>query len=727
MVTNDETTPYTKMLNMVTDREKVIHEKWLKKEEKTFDLYEGGRADETPFNILYSNTEILVPNLFSSAPKPIIRRRFGEVRADNVAKAAERMADYCMDTNLSGYPEFVEAIEAAVLCAALPGQGQCRARVVDGLPVIDYVQHDEYIWGYAKRWEDVPWIAYRHNKTLDDLKTQFSLTPEEVAKVQLPEESSTTKDKGPATLPVYEVWNKKDRKIYFLCAEVEKVLLQESEDVLKLSGFFASGKPLRLVSTPASTMPRSMYGLYKAQAEELNRVTGRIKRITEAIQVKGIFDGTLPEMQDLFSSTDMENKLIPASNPGGMAREGGLDRHIWLIPVEKLITVLQQLYQIREQIKSTIYEILGIGDILRGVSAASETASAQQIKDKWGSLRIKKSRERVSAFVRWHVRALIELAATHTDEQVWAQVTGMTLPTSQEAAIAQQTTGQAPAESWATVLGPLRDDSLRSYIIDIETNSTVDGDATEEKAEVADFMNALGQSMPAIEGLASQGPEGHAAAQALLVEICKRFRMGSELQSLIMQIKPQEKGPTEEQQKAQQELDKKRGELDQAEASLKQQGEQVQQQTLQGKQQLDQLSQSLQQQQNALDKAVQELELARKEFELGVTQAQLELDQKALTLNQQSMQTETAQAQKDLEFQSREQGLTAQQAASKIESDKTEAVAATTEATTTTLAAVVKAIESQNAITQKLLETLANPPKMVIKKTGPSTFERTAE
>jgi len=646
MVETDTAAPYRKMLGMVTDREKVIHEKWLKGEENTFDLYEGGKADATPFNILYSNTEILVPNLFSSAPKPIIRRRFGETRADNVAKAAERMAEYCMDTNLSGYPEFVEAIEAAVLCAALPGQGQCRARVVDGLPVIDYVQHDEYIWGYAKRWEDVPWIAYRHNKTLEDLKTQFQLTPEEVARVELPEESSTTKDKGPATLPVYEVWNKRDRKIYFLCNEIEKILLQKSDDVLKLSVFFASGKPLRLVSTPASTMPRSMYGLYKAQAEELNRVTGRIKRITEAIQVKGIFDGTLPEMENLFSSTDMENKLIPASNPGGMAREGGLDRHIWLIPVEKLITVLQQLYQIREQIKSTIYEILGIGDILRGVSAASETASAQQIKDKWGSLRIKKSRERVSAFVRWQVRALIELAATHTDEQVWAQVTGMKFPTSQEAAIATQTTGQIPPESWATILGPLRDDALRSYIIDIETNSTVDGDATEEKAEVADFMNALGQSMPAIEGLASQGPEGYAAAQALLAEVCKRFRMGNELQGIIMGMKQQPKGPTEEQQKAQQELDKKQTEVKLAEEALRTQFTQ-QQQMLQ--QQADALRAQTQAAEDQLRGMQQQIEDAQQKLraqaaDIDLQQSKLDLQRAELALQARSLDTQKSAA-----------------------------------------------------------------------------------
>lgn len=673
MVTSPEdTAKYRKMLTLVTDREAVIEEKWLKKESTTFDLYEGGKADETPFNILYSNTEILVPNLFSTAPKPIVKRRFGETRADNVAKAAERMASYCMDTNLSGYPEFSEAIEAAVLCAALPGQGQCRVRVVNDTAVVDYVQHDQYIWAYAKRWEDTPWIAYRHDKTPDDIASEFELTPDERRELTKAEEQSETKDKGPFTLKVYEVWNKKDRTAYFLCDALEKLCLQSTPDVLKLSGFFPSGKPLRLLSTPISTMPRSMYGLYKSQAEELNRVTGRIKRVTQAIQVKGIVDGTLPELMNLFSETDMENKLVPASNPGGMAREGGLDRHVWLIPVEKLVQVLQTLYQIREQIKSTIYEILGIGDILRGVSSASETASAQQIKDKWGSLRIKKSREKVSTFVRWHVRALIELAATHTPEDKWAQITGMDLPTSQQAAIQAQTTGQPPAESWLTVLGPLRDESFRSYIIDIETNSTVDGDATEEKVEVADFMNALGQSMPAIEGLAAQGPEGHAAAQILLVEICKRFRIGGELQSAIMQIKPQPKGPTDEQQKAQEELAQKEEQIKQAEEQVKAQVEQGKQQADQQRQQIEQLAQGLTKQAQAIDEAQSTLKQARQEFDLAVEKAKQEIAQQeqelalavqAFELQKQSAQNDLAHAQDQLALKQTSDKLASQAAA----------------------------------------------------------------
>lgn len=624
-----------KLLDTVTSREKVIKTEWLDDTKDIFSIYEGGKAKETPFNILYSNTEVLVPNLFASVPKPVVRRRFGENRADEAATAAERMAEYSMDTNLAGYPTFVDAIESAVLAAALPGQGQARLRVQDGLALIDYVQHDQFIWAYAKRWEDTGWLAYRHELVHSDIVSQFKLSPDAAKLLAQPsEESSATKDKGPSTIPVYEVWNKKTRKVYFMCGEYQHFCLREDEDPLQLAGFFPSGKPLRLISTPVSTMPAAMYNLYRQQAEELNAVTTRIKRVAQAIQIKGLYDGNLPEVANLFDTANAENTLTPASNPSGMARDGGLDRYIWLVPVEKYVVVLQQLYQIREQIKSTIYEILGIGDILRGVSAASETASAQQIKDKWGSLRIKKSRERVSEFVRFQVRGLIELAAKHTPEEIWAEVTGLSYATQRDVAIAQASNAPPPDHTWESVLSALRSDTTRSYIIDIETNSTVDADATDDKQEIVDFMNAMGQAMPTLQGLASQGPEGHKAATTLLVEICKRFQMGGELQRLLMSMQPQNEASPEvaEARKA---VDAEKKALEQQKAQLEQQRVQLEQQQTSVRQQTQSAEDALRRQAQANEDASRNLQAQL--FELEMLKKELALQQKELAFAQKTL------------------------------------------------------------------------------------------
>ena len=436
----DKEMDYKAILAEILAREKVIKSEWLDKTKESYEIYDGSKSDTIPFNILYSNTEILVPNLFSASPKPIVRRRFGEMRADGASKAAERMAEYCMDTNLSGYPDFVDALESCVLDAALPGQGQARVRLVNDTAVIDYVQHDAFIWAYAKRWEDTGWIAYRHDKTVNDTKADLALEPDVAAGLKSPslESSSSMKDKGPETIAVYEIWDKRSRMVHFCTEGHPDIVIKSMEDPLGLEGFFPSGKPLRLLSTPISTMPRSMYNLYRKQAMELNEVTRRITNLTKAIQVRGIYDGNIAEMANLFSMENSENKLTASNNPGTLLRDGGLDKHIWLVPVEKYVTVLAQLFVIRDQIKNTIYEILGIGDILRGVTKASETLGAQEIKDKWGTLRIKRSRERVSTFVRQQIRFLIEVSAKHVPEQIWAQVTGLPYVSSMEAQMQPQ-------------------------------------------------------------------------------------------------------------------------------------------------------------------------------------------------------------------------------------------------------------------------------------------------
>lgn len=718
-------TDYTKMLEDVLAREKVIKTEWLDKTKDIYAIYEGSKADSTPFNILYSNTEILVPNIFSSAPKPIVRKRFGEMRADMASQAAERMAEYCMDTNLSGYPEFVDVIEATVLDAALPGQGQTRIRVVEGSAIVDYVQHDEFIWGYAKRWEDVPWVAYRSNKTIADIKRELDIDPEIAAQLKEPEASaSSTKDEKLKTTPVYEVWNKLTRKVYFLSECLETRLLKELDDPLQMSGFFPSGKPLRLLETPRGTMPKATYNLYRKQAEELNAITLRIKRVIQAIKVRGLYDGSLAELGSLLNSEDQENNLVAASNPGGMARDGGLEKHVFFLPIDKFIIVLQQLFVAREQVKSTIYEILGIGDILRGVTQASETASAQQIKDKWGSLRIKKSRERVSSFVRWNIRALIEVSAKHVPEENWAKVTGLELmPTMQAQLLAQQP--QAPGQprpqpSWGETLQLLKDDLTRSYVIDIETNSTVDSAATEDKEEVTDFMNALGQSMPAIQGLASQGPEGHEAAKTLLVGICRRFRMGAELESVLHKIPPMPQGQTPEQLKAQQEMQKKEQELAQQEDQVKQAGEGLKAQFEQQKQQIDQAGEQLKAQQAALDKSAQDLQEAAAKLDadkaaLDLERREIELLAREKVLDVKAVAQEVAKtvSKAEVDHEAREVEFAGKQATEvKAEGDtKLEAVTET-----------LKLMQEQGAALTKLLEMLAKPVKIV--QTGPKSFER---
>ena len=90
---------------------------------KILDIYEG--VERCHFNILYSNTETLMPALYSAIPKPVVERRYkdDDPLGRAAAEAAKRGLEFLIDTNVEGYETFDEGIRAAVLDALLPGRG----------------------------------------------------------------------------------------------------------------------------------------------------------------------------------------------------------------------------------------------------------------------------------------------------------------------------------------------------------------------------------------------------------------------------------------------------------------------------------------------------------------------------------------------------------------------------------------------------------------------------
>jgi hypothetical protein len=101
---------------------------------------------------------------------------------------------------------------------------------------------------------------------------------------------------------------------------------------------------------------------------------------------------------------------------------------------------------------------------------------------------------------------------------------------------------------WDEVLKTLRDDMQRAYRIDIETNSTVEPEATEDQKHIAEVMNALAQYLNGIAPLVVKGVLPFEAAQSMLLAITRRFRFGPEIEDYIKAMKqPQPEGQEQKQ------------------------------------------------------------------------------------------------------------------------------------------------------------------------------------
>lgn len=575
-------------------------------------IYEAEKKTANQFNIVYSNTETLLPALYNNLPRPVVERRFKD--EDPLGKIAsdvtQRLLAYFLQNDNREYAPFHNLISQAVLESLLPGRGLTRfkydATIEESEPAegetpsekVSYetvcgeeLSWDNVLFGYAKTWEKTPWSAIEHFMAKDELEDNFG---KELAKeIKLTAKGMTADSDSDATadeaLPdlaqVWEIWDKRSKKVVFVSPGYKDAVLKKVDDPLQLSGFFPHPKPLQLTPKITDGCPVALYLMYEEQADELNHISRRINVIVKALKVRGFYNGTLGDLEKVLEADD--NTLIPTDKMGIGAQDvTNLNNEIWLMPLEKLITVLQQLYQQREAIKQVIYEITGISDILRGASVASETATAQNIKNQWGTLRLKRGQKEVMRYVRDCLRIIAEIAVTKLSPETISKMTGLKYPTAAEKAQAQQLAQQIQQQSmimaqqqspmgggmaapqqpqlppqiqqvlgsptWEDILALLKDDLTRDYRIDIETNSTVDADATEDKANMSEFMNALAQFMNGVGPMVQEGIFPFEAAKAMLLEITRRFRFGVEVEDILKTMQaPQPKGPDPKDQAAQ--------------------------------------------------------------------------------------------------------------------------------------------------------------------------------
>lgn len=599
-------------------------EKEYRKEgERVREIYSGAKKRNTPFNILYSNTETTLPTLYSSTPKPVVQRRFKD--ADPTARAAsmagQRVLEFLIDTNIEEYETFDQTMRDAVLDALLPGRGVARAKYeaeVTAVPTgqvdaknqpitvekktsetvaTELVAWNRVYFGYYRKWAKCPWIAFEHYLDKDEAREKFgekvanamtfTVTDEDQqADGEKSKKGDTDEGSEKRTCLVYEIWKRKGRTVCFFAPTYSKGYLLEEEDPLDLTGFFPMPKPLQFLIKTDDPTPTALYALYENQAAELNRITTRINRTVEALKVRGAYDGSLGEtLSTLLKAED--NTLMPTANASNIALEGGLDKFIWFMPLEKLVIVLRELIVARNECKQVIYEITGLSDIVRGASNAEETATAQTIKNQWGALRIRMAQNEVRRFVREMLRIMLEIAAKKFSPETFAKMTGLPFTTAaqkQQAqallAVAQQRQ-QVPGQpvdpvvaqaqqvmqtpDWEQVTELLRDDMARAYRIDIETNSTVEVNEQEDKQNITEAMAAMGEFMKGVTPLVEQGIMPFDAAKSMLLAIVRRFRFGTEVEEEIKSMQPPQPKPNPDEAaakiKADGEQQKQQGEL----------------------------------------------------------------------------------------------------------------------------------------------------------------------
>lgn len=651
---------------------------WVKRAAETVNVYraqgETGKSRERTFNILHSNIETTVPAVYNSVPVPDVRRRYqdDDPAGKEVCDLIERAISYSVDNY-----DFDATLRAGVKDNELVGRGVTRVRyvpyvkddeVADEDVTCEHVQWRNFRHGPGKTWFDVPWIAFELFLTREQLR---ELSPDLGDTVDLDCEVDGYKDKGDGANPpeifkrarVWEVWDKDKREVLFIADSLRSEPIRVEPDPLGLTGFWPVPRPLYAIDTSDSLVPVVPYDIYRDQAEELEKVSRRIMGLVEALKARGIYDGRLAEIARVTEADD--NTLVAVETAMNYV-DSGLEKAISWWPIEVIAKVLERLYLQRDQIKSAIYEITGISDILRGETDAAETATAQQIKSQWGSLRVQRKQAEVQRYARDLFRLKAEIIATKFSWQTITMMTGLNYPTMQEKQQAQMMARAAqqqpmPPELAEAMKKPsreeveklLRDDTARGFRIDVESDSTIRSDMTRNQTMMGQFLQGTAQFIQSVGPAVQEGFFPADAAAEIYSAFARNFRLGKQAEDALDRLADSAKSQAEQGPKPDPKMEVEKFKA-QAEQQKAQMDVQLKQQEHGMKMEL--LQADLQAKQMELQIKRQELDMKREEMMLDAQMAQQkaamqsQMDQQKMAVQQQSMAMQAEHSQREHEL-----------------------------------------------------------------------------
>jgi hypothetical protein len=631
-----------------------IFDKWEKRGLKVVKRYRDERdAIEMPrmkFNILWSNIQVLFPALYGRQAKPEVSRRYMD--QDPVGRLASTMLERVMEYETTQFGDFDSAMSGAVQDRLLPGRGTAWIRyepvIVNDRPEvegemerdesqvyntvedpteridaahspIDYVYWSDFLHSPARTWDEVWWVARAVYMTKDEGIERFG---DVFKNVGLTSTNTDMDGKNPLTAKmtydkkamVYEIWNKRTGKVCWIAKGYPQAL-DERDDPLELDEFFPCPKPLMATTTTGTMIPVPDYCEYEDQAQELDNLTQRIYLLTKACKAVGVFNAEFKELARMFSE-GVDNKLFPVTGWAAMSEKGGLKGAIDMMDTSQIIVTLRELYAAREQVKQSIYEIMGISDILRGSSKAQETLGAQQLKANFGSLRLKSSQGDVARFATDIFKLKAQVICKFYPPELIVQMSG----------VMNTPDGQDPQRLQAA-LQMLANSTIRDFHIAVEADSLAQIDEQAEKQGAQEAIQAIGLFLREAIPMIAQAPETLPMASEMLLFLVRRFRAGRGLESAVeramkaLQDKAdaatqQQPGPPPEimQMQAEQQAEQMRM---QAQAQSEQMKMQAQAQIEQGKAQLEmQMHQAKVQADMQLQQMKAEFEVAKQNNEM---------------------------------------------------------------------------------------------------------------
>ena len=542
------------------------------------------------FQLFWSNMQVMGPATYARPPKPVVTPKFADRRP--VYRVASEFLERCASVSfdLSDINSVMLQVRDDLNIAARGApwvryESKADADGPTEAICIEHVDRRDFLHEPARKWAEVDWVAKRSWLTRREMRKRFRKTSGDAYQTADFSVQSEDRERGAAShaskAGVWEIWCKSEKRVIWVAPGCEK-LLDDDKPHLSVSGFFPCPQPAYATVQRRSLVPIPDVLFYQDQLDEISDLTARIHALGRALQVKGFYQGggEIGEaIETAMAVEDPGKMLVPVSS---MAAFGGGGEPIMWLPVDMIAQTILSCVELRRQLIDDVYQIIGLSDIQRGSTEAQETLGAQQLKNQNGSARVRDKQNELVRVARDLVRIASEVMVDQFDRKTLIDMAQMDIPTDSEQkkqvedlkrqakeafesqvqqAMANPEAAQMPPEAQQQAIqqlqqqimaeiGPqidtiektptidevmefLKDNKLRPFVLDIETDSTVFPDEMAEKQSRAEFLGAFSTAAAAITPLLAAGAPGAKLAGGMIKFALGPYRVGRELEGMV--------------------------------------------------------------------------------------------------------------------------------------------------------------------------------------------------
>lgn len=561
----------------------------------------AGVGRDKQMQLFWANMQVLAPSIYSRPPVPVVVPRFKDRKPipriasellERATLVAFELGD--IDSTMRLVRDDLARLGRGVLWQRY--EAQERGKNLTERVCIEHKGRKDFLHDPARKWAEVDWVAAASYLTRSEMRKRFSKTSGrsyQDATYSVRKDAANQGEDKQRKARVWELWCKSANKVVWV-ADGCDAILDEGSPHLELDGFFPCPRPAFGTLQPETLIPVPDVMQYRDQLDEINELTTRIAALTDAVKVRGFYPAGAGEIGDAVEAavktTDDRVILIPVSN--WAANGGGAlkDTIIWL-PLDMIVSTIAKLVELRQQMIADVYQVSGLSDIMRGSTDPNETLGAQELKSQYGSIRIRDMRDELVRIARDATRNSAEIMAEDFSSKTLLDMSQLDLPTdgdigkqvaelegqaakieeevnaaSQDPEVqalakqdpqkvqaiiaevqqkAQQLAGQIgelkKTVTIEQVMKLLRDQRIRPFMLDIETDSTITPDENAQTERAAKYISSmtglLQQAIPAVQMVPQVAP----FVSDIIKFANSQFRVGREFEQTVEEFTDQMK------------------------------------------------------------------------------------------------------------------------------------------------------------------------------------------